>query len=180
MTALWVLALITLLLILLMLLPVGLKVRYDDAGTTVKVQIGWIRFSVFPRKPKQNQKKKRKKKELSQPTRPPEKKESMHGIRDFQPFIRLALDFLGTLRQKIVVRSLTLHIWYGGKDAAEAAIHYGQAWAVLGVVMPLLDASGQDSGARCTGDLFGRGKHTVTAVRGGFAPEAGPMPWRWH
>lgn len=110
MTALWVLALIALLLILLMLLPVGLKVRYDDAGTTVKVQIGWIRFSVFPRKPKQNQKKKRKKKELSQPTQPPEKKESMHGIRDFQPFIRLALDFLGTLRQKIVVRSLTLHI----------------------------------------------------------------------
>ena len=105
MTALWVLALIALLLILLMLLPVGLKVRYDDAGTTVKVQIGWIRFSVFPRKPKQNQKKKRKKKELSQPTQPPEKKESMHGIRDFQPFIRLALDFLGTLRQKIVVRS---------------------------------------------------------------------------
>ena len=55
----------------------------------------------------------------------------MKGIRDLQTFIR----------QKIVVRSLTLHIWYGGKDAAEAAIHYGQAWAVLGVVMPLLDAS---------------------------------------
>lgn len=141
MTALWVLALIVLLLVLLMLLPVGLKVRYDDAETTVRVRIGWIRFLVFPRQPKQNQKKKHKKKELSQPAQPPEKKKSMHGIRDFQPFIRLALDFLGALRQKIVVRSLTLHIWYGGKDAAEAAIHYGQAWAVLGVVMPLLDAS---------------------------------------
>lgn len=142
MTALWVIALILLVLILLMLLPVGLQVHYDDAGATVKAQIGWIRFSVFPKPPKQNQQKKRKKKKPPQPEpQAPEKKPPMRGIRDFQPFIRLAVDFLGALRQKVVVRSLTLRIWYGGKDAAEAAIHYGQAWAVIGAVMPLLDAS---------------------------------------
>ena len=136
MTALWVIAGILLLLFLLMLLPVGLRVRYDDDGVRVKAQIGWIRFAVFPKPPKA----KKRKQPPAQGQAQTEKK-PMQGLRDFQPFLHLALELAEKIRQRLVVRALTLHVRYGGKDAAQAAIHYGQAWAALGVAMPLLDAA---------------------------------------
>ena len=51
----------------------------------------------------------------------------------------LALSTLGDLRRKLRVEELTLHVTFAGDDPADAALHYGQAWAAVGALMPALD-----------------------------------------
>ena len=36
-------------------------------------------------------------------------------------------------------KHLTLHVFFGGRDAAKAAIGYGRAWAMIGAMMPVLE-----------------------------------------
>ena len=37
------------------------------------------------------------------------------------------------------MEELTLHVTFAGDDPADAALHYGQAWAAAGALMPALD-----------------------------------------
>ena len=53
--------------------------------------------------------------------------------------MNLALSTLGDLRRKLRVEELTLHVTFAGDDPADAALHYGQAWAAVGALMPALD-----------------------------------------
>lgn len=53
--------------------------------------------------------------------------------------VNLALSTLGDLRRKLRVEELRLHVTFAGDDPADAALHYGQAWAAIGALMPALD-----------------------------------------
>ena len=53
--------------------------------------------------------------------------------------VNLALSTLGDLRRKLRVEELTLHVTFAGDDPADTALHYGQAWAAVGALMPALD-----------------------------------------
>ncbi len=137
-------------LVLLALIPLGAHARYDSRGAYVWVVAGPIRIRLLPKKPKKPKKaekeKKKKEKKPKKPSKPkeetpkaPEKKEKqpIGGlIRDFLPFVRLGLDFLGCFFRKLRVPILTLHVGFGGAgDPAGAAVNYGRAWAFVGAIM---------------------------------------------
>lgn len=143
--------------IMLALLPLGISGRYGADGPLVKILIGPIRFTVFPRPHKE---KKGKKKEalpetterekkgppLPQPPQPPgeekakaEPKEKGGSVADFLPLVKVALDFLGDFRRKLRVDRLEWKLIMAGGDPCDLAVNYGRAWAALGNLIPQLE-----------------------------------------
>ena len=137
---------------LLAILPLGIRVSYDGDGPLVKVVIGPVRFTVYPRpkKEKKTQKKAEKKPEakqkqepenLPEPPQPPKaekaaKKEKGGSLKDFLPFVKLGLDFLGDLRRKLRVRQLYLRLVLAGDDPCDLAVNYGKTWTAVGNLLP--------------------------------------------
>lgn len=128
---------------LLLLIPLGAYVRYDSEGFVANLIAGPIRIKLFPRKKKKSDKKDKhksktkKEKKNRKPKEESKNKKSIGGlINDFYPFVKLAFHFLGHFFHKIRVKTLILHVSFGGaEDAAKAAINYGRAWGVIGVIM---------------------------------------------
>lgn len=137
-----VLAVLVLVFVLLALLPVGVRVRYDDGQVLLQLAAGWIRMTLYPPKSRKKRKatRRKKKRDGQQNAQPKQtgdqEKLSMEQLR---PLLTFALKVVKELPQKLLVRNLTLHAVCGGGDAAEAAIGYGRAWAVIGGVMPVLE-----------------------------------------
>lgn len=137
-------------LIVLALIPLGAHVRYDSDGPMVKIIAGPVRIQLLPKKKKkkkakkEKKEKKEKKKKAPKPKKPEEKKpkekKPIGGlIRDFYPFVKLGLSFLGCFFRKLRVPILKLHVGFGGQgDSAKAALNYGRAWAAIGALMPAL------------------------------------------
>ena len=140
-------------LVVLALLPLGIRGSYDQTGFTVRVIAGPLKITLFPRK---NRKKKLKTTDSSEKTTqettksPSEKKmpktekdepgmQSGGSLERFVPWIRLALDFLGALRRKIRLDNLYLHVVLAGDDPCDLAVNYGRAWAAVGDLLPKLE-----------------------------------------
>ena len=142
-----VLLIILAVLVLLALIPLGARVRYDEQGAFVWLVIGPIRIRLLPKKPKKktdkekDKKKKDKKKDKKKKKKPkddkPKEKQPIGGlIHDFMPFVRIGLDLLGCFFRKLRIPVLTLHVGFGGAgDPAGAAVNYGRAWAAIGAIM---------------------------------------------
>ncbi len=153
-------------LLLIGLLPVGARVRYDDGDLTVQLAAGPVRIGLYPAKPlhgkklarqfaKQQRKElvKRQKKLEKARKKAVEKARKKRGealpepagkkkkipLDQLLPLAKLALRVVGSLPRKLLVRELYLHAVFGGKDAAEAASGYGRAWALIGSVLPPLE-----------------------------------------
>ncbi len=129
-------------LMLLALLPLGAYVRYDSNGAHVYLLIGLLRLQLYPKKKAKKEKKAKKaqKEAKAKEKKPKEQKQPIGGlIRDFYPFVSLALELFDYSVRKLRVHHLTLHVSFGGaEDPAKAAINYGRAWALIGSVMPRL------------------------------------------
>lgn len=140
-------------LVVLALLPLGIRGSYDQTGFTVRVIAGPVKITLFPRK---NRKRKPKTADSSEKTTeettksPSEKKrpetekdepgmQSGGSLERFVPWIRLALDFLGALRRKIRLDNLYLHVVLAGDDPCDLAVNYGRAWAAVGDLLPKLE-----------------------------------------
>lgn len=142
-------------LILLAILPLGVRVSYDGDGPLVKIVAGPVRFTVYPRprkkeKPpketekKQETKQKQEAEELPKPPQPPKpekatKKEKGGSLKDFLPFVKLGLDFLGDFRRKLRVRQLYLRLILAGDDPCDLAVNYGKTWTAVGNLLPALE-----------------------------------------
>ena len=140
---------------LLAILPLGVRVLYDAEGAVVKIVLGPVKLTVFPRpkkekKPKKEKPKKAEKKASSQdenlpkPPQPPAqpkpvKKEKGGSLTDFIPFVKLALDFLGDFRRKLRMQELYLRLILASEDPADLAINYGKTWTAVGNFLPALD-----------------------------------------
>ena len=144
-------------LLVLAVLPLGVRIRYNADGILVKVIAGPVKITVFPR-PKR-EKKKKKKKEIKepasesapeenlpqppQPPKPPGKKktgeEKGGSLLDFLPLVKVALDFLGDFRRKLRLDDLQLKLILAGDDPCDLAVNYGRAWAAVGNLMPQLE-----------------------------------------
>ena len=140
---------------LLAVLPLGACVSYDGDGPLVKIVVGPIRFTVYPRprkekkSPKETEKKpetkqKQEAKDLPKPPQPPKpekaaKKEKGGSLKDFLPFVKLGLDFLGDLRRKLRVRQLYLRLILAGDDPCDLAVNYGKTWTAVGNLLPALE-----------------------------------------
>lgn len=156
-------ALLIVLLVLaaLALLPVGARVRYDEDGVSLKLAVGPMRIGILPKKKKtakQQEKEARKKKEKAAKkqaekaekakksaeekkpaaqTPAPEKKGG--SVLDFLPLLEPVAGFLGAFRRRLLLRRLVLKVTFAGGDPCELALHYGQAWAAVGNLMPHLE-----------------------------------------
>ena len=137
-------------LVLIAVLPVGARLRYNDQGFRAWILAGPIRISVFPLKKKKKEDKQKKPKEEKQKknkpasgqpkasaeAKPPEKGGS---VKDFLPFVRLGRDLLADLRRKLRLSRLTLRVILAGDDPCDLAVSYGKTWAAVGNLMPLLE-----------------------------------------
>ena len=140
---------------LLAILPLGVRIRYDAKGPLVKVILGPVKITVYPRlrKEKKPPKKEKTKKEPAnkqpadpsppkppQPPAPkPEQKASAGRLADFLPFVKLGLNFLGDFRRKLRVNDLYLRLILASSDPCDLAINYGKTWTAVGNFMPVLE-----------------------------------------
>ena len=140
---------------LLAILPLGVRVHYDADGPLVKIVLGPLKLTVFPR-PKKEPKQKKKTVEkpvkkqnaeenLPKPPQPPPepkpKKEKKQGgsLKDFFPFVKLAFDFLGDFRRKLRLNELYLRLILASEDPCDLAINYGKTWTAVGNLIPALE-----------------------------------------
>lgn len=141
-------------LLALAVLPLGVRIRYNEAGFVLKVIAGPLKITVFPRKKKpKKQKVKQKKKKVvekaesavseekpPQPPEPrPEKKEKGGSLTRFLPLVKLGLKFLGDFRRKLRLDNLYLRLILAGDDPCDLAVNYGRIWAAVGNLMPQLE-----------------------------------------
>ena len=141
---------------LLAILPLGVLIRYDAQGPLVKLIVGPVKLTVYPR-PKKEKKSPNKEKNkaasteaqpeeppLPKPPQPPpapkkEKKPSGGSLTDFLPFVKLGLDFLGDFRRKLRVNHLYLRLILASSDPCDLAVNYGKTWTAVGNLMPALE-----------------------------------------
>ena len=139
-------------LVLIGCIPVGVDAAYGEDGMLLSAKLGFLKLQLLPKKPKK-EKPAKPPKPAKKPSPPPaheppatpaaqpeQKKFKIPG--GFDGLLRLAnlaLSTLGDLRRKLRVEELTLHVTFAGDDPADAALHYGQAWAALGALTPALD-----------------------------------------
>lgn len=145
-------------LFLLAMLPLGVSIRYNEAGVLAKVIAGPVKITVFPLQKKEKKKKKPEKakpdeqkeeENLPKPPQPPkqpkekkskeEKQEKGGSLTDFIPFVKLALNFLGDFRRKLRLNLLEVKLILGGGDPCDLAMNYGKTWAAVGNFMPQLE-----------------------------------------
>lgn len=137
-------------LVLIGCIPVGVDAAYGEGSVLLSAKIGFFRLQILPAKPKKPKKTKQEKPAVSPapsaaPDAPtaetaPKKKLALPGgLNGILRLANLALSTLGDLRRKLRVEELTLHVTFAGDDPADAALHYGQAWAAVGALMPALD-----------------------------------------
>ena len=141
-------------LLALAILPLGVRIRYNDAGFLLRVIAGPLKITVFPRKKKPKKQKTKQKKQKAgkrpestdsgdnppQPPKPvPEPKEKGGSLTRFLPLVKLGLKFLGDFRRKLRVDNLFLRLILAGDDPCDLAVNYGRAWAAVGNLMPQLE-----------------------------------------
>lgn len=131
-------------LLLLAILPLGVWIRYDEAGPLVRVVAGPLKITVFPVRKKKSaapKKEKAPKPESSQKKKEqqPAKKAKGGSLTDFLPLVKVALDLLGDFRRKLRVDELYLRLILAASDPCDLAVNYGRAWAAVGNLLPQLE-----------------------------------------
>ena len=151
-------------LLLLAILPLGVSVRYDATGPLVRLIVGPVKITLYPRPKKEKQPKKEKKTEnakmetvetsqsagesVKSPEKPapettkPEQKEPKKSggpITDFLPLVKILLEMLGAFRRKLRLNLLELKLIMAADDPCDLAVNYGRAWAAVGNLMPRLE-----------------------------------------
>ena len=134
--------------ILLVILPLGASVLYDEDGPRVRVVAGSVKIQVFPmkKKPKKDKPKKEKpKKESKKPAqageeqKPFPKPKTGGSWTDFLPLVQVVLDLLNDLRRKLRVNELKLHLTMAGDDPCDLAVNYGRMNASLAALLTQLE-----------------------------------------
>lgn len=139
MTALVVIGCILVALVLLSLVRVGGIAEYSVDGLTAKAKIGPFRVTLYPATVKEKKKKRKKKKEAGEkkleeaPARPGGSLEMLRG------YLPMLTDAAGRLRRKIRVDKVYLDFIAAATDPAMAAMEYGYANTVVGMIWPLLE-----------------------------------------
>ena len=137
---------------LLGILPLGVSARYNGDGALLRVILGPVRLTLFPRPKKEKKSKppkktdaqpKKQEEPLPSPPQPPKQepseKEKGGSLLDFLPLVKVALNFLGDFRRKLRVNCLELKLILAGGDPCDLAVNYGRAWTAVGNLMPRLE-----------------------------------------
>ncbi len=162
----WILlAVLALLILLLFCLRLGVAAGYDQTGGWLMWRLGPKWFSLYPPSPK---KKTRPVKE--KPAAAPKEKPALGGALDLAlallPDLKQAA---GRFRRALRIDELTLHLVWGEDDPADAAIHYGRAWAVVEGLLAFLEANFIVKKRQVRLDLDYQLEHPRLTVRAGLS-----------
>ena len=136
MIALYIIGGILLLIILLLLCPIVLSVKYVDERLTVRL----CGFRLLPQKDKPKKEKKQKKKKKENEGKDPKKKKKKSKI-DFQQIktlITSATPAAKKVFRKIKIRKFRFIYICAGDDAAKTAIQYGRICAAVASLLPIV------------------------------------------
>lgn len=145
-------------LVLLAILPLGVSALYNADGPLIRLILGPVKLTLFPRKKKpkkENPKKEAKakakaeakkaakaqKKAQAAEQKAKQKKPSKSGgkLTDFLPLVKTGLAFLGDFRRKLRVNRLEVKLIMAGSDPCDLAVNYGKSWAAVANLMPHLE-----------------------------------------
>lgn len=146
MTVLLVLGCIALALFLVSLIRVGIWGSYAQGAFTLRLRVGPVRVTLFPRKAKkrkgrkpgqqQKEERLRKRKKPKQPVTPQGKPDILGFLRELLP---VALEAAGELRRKIRIDEFDLAVKVASSDPAKAAVRYGRLSGAAGMLWPLVE-----------------------------------------
>ena len=141
MPALWVLAVLAVLLALILFMRLRVLFSANDNALTLEIRAGFFRYRVLPapeRNKPETESTPQKPKKPSPKRTPAETAQRILGLvrRVWQPVTATLRNIRGAVR----VDPLTLHVTYGGRDEpADAAIYCGNTLAAVWAVMPVLE-----------------------------------------
>ena len=121
-------------------IPLGVTASYEESGAVVKLVLGFLRFQLYPGKPKEK-KEEPKKEQKPAPGKPAAPKEEKKGgsVSDFFPLVDVVLDFLSDIRRKLRVDLLEIRFCMAGGDPADLGIQYGRTVAAVSALDPQLE-----------------------------------------
>lgn len=134
-----VLLLILLALLLVGQIRVGAWIGYDAAGLVVRAIVGPARIQVLPAKDKGTKPDKRRKQRRKSVRAAEQKKKRPGSLARLLDLLPVLAEAAGALRRKILIHHLELSVVWGAPDAAGAAIGFGRAHGVIGMIWPLFD-----------------------------------------
>lgn len=129
-------------LVLLGILPVGIRAAYDDNGAVLWLSVGPIKIKIYPgiRSPKKDKRKKAGSTGDDNFASVESKEQKQKGtLSDFFSIAQFVLEILSDLRQKLRINDLQLKLILAGDDPCDLSVNYGRAWAALGTLMPQLE-----------------------------------------
>ena len=129
-------------LILLCLIPLGVRAVYNSEGFKLWLLIGPVRIFLFPKPKKPKEKKEISKKEKTTGTKkkPVEKEQKEGGsLKDFLPLLDVAKRLVASFFRKLRIRKLELKLILAGDDPCDLAVNYGKTWAATGSLIPMLE-----------------------------------------
>ena len=136
-------------LLILAILPLGVRVKYDEDGFLIKLIAGPVRITLLPRpkKKKEDTKKDKKsgKKTASGKTssktsgKGTAQKKKGGNLTDFLPLVQMLLGYLNDFRRRLRVNVLEMKLIMAADDPCDLAVNYGKAWAAVGNLMPQLE-----------------------------------------
>jgi len=132
---------IVILLVLLAIMPIKLMIGYAMQGVSLKLGIGFLTFSILPRR-RQEKKKAKSEAKSDKPMATDGKKtekSSKTGFKEYLPLLRIVLDLLTRLRSKLVMKRLDLSLILAGDDPCDLAVLYGRTQGVVAVLLSQIE-----------------------------------------
>lgn len=134
-------------LVLLLLLPAGVHMRYSREGLLVRLVFGPVRWQLLPRRREKKEKPPKKKeskqqgpsKDSPEKKQKPEEKKRGGSLRELMSYVPTGLELLNAIRRSLLMRRLEILVNLGGDDPCDLALLYGKAWAAVGNAVPLLE-----------------------------------------
>lgn len=136
------------LILLVLILPMGVRLNYSADGLVLKLVLGLVRLTLIPRKkgkkkekkpkkPKKTKEKKPKASASASPKQPEQKKGGkLSGLSQYLP---LLFELIGHFRRRLLMRHLTVLVNLAGDDPCDLALLYGKANGAVGAAIPLLE-----------------------------------------
>lgn len=141
---LWVLIGLLALLVILLLIPVKVRFRYEDGAPFLAVRYGPVKLQLFPRpekkEPEDAEKPPKEKKEKPEKKKKPKarinREQIFYALEKLPPILGRALRRTG---RSIHISPLKLYILAAGYDPADTAQLYGRLEAALAAGFPILE-----------------------------------------
>jgi hypothetical protein len=138
---LWLLCVLAAILLVLIFLPVGIRVRYQHSELKIWYVIGPVRLLRYPedarRKARKNSSQITIRTVLEEPIKANRVYNNLLG--DFLAELKTTLELFWHLRPKLRIKKLMLKLTLAGSDPATISMQYGGAWAAVGAIFPILE-----------------------------------------